>query len=83
MAQADVVDAVISTGARLVGLSALMTTTVKAMEETIKQLKSAGCTAPVMVGGAVLTEDFSKEIGADFYAKDAQAAVEIAKRIIG
>ena len=60
-----------------------MTTTVKAMEETITQLKSAGCNSPVMVGGAVLTAEFSQEIGADFYAKDAQAAVEIARKVIG
>ena len=59
-----------------------MTTTVKAMEETIVLLKESGCNAPVMVGGAVLTEEFSAQIGADFYAKDAQAAVEIARKVI-
>lgn len=80
---AEIVDAVVSTGAKLVGLSALMTTTVKAMEETIARLKAAGCNSPVMVGGAVLTAEFSQEIGADFYAKDAQAAVEIARKVIG
>ena len=78
-----VVKAAQEKGAKLVGLSALMTTTVKAMQETIEKLKLAGCTAPVMVGGAVLTADFSQEIGADFYARDAQAAVEIAKKVIG
>ncbi len=78
-----IVDTVQQTGAQLVGLSALMTTTVKAMRETIEKLKIAGNTAPVMVGGAVLTAEFAQEIGADFYAKDAQAAVEIAKAVIG
>lgn len=78
-----VVDTAVEKGAKLVGLSALMTTTVKAMEETISLLKTAGCEIPVMVGGAVLTEDFAKEIGADFYAKDAQAAVEAAKKVMG
>ena len=78
-----VVDKAVATGAKLVGLSALMTTTVKAMEETIVLLKQSGCNVPVMVGGAVLTEEFSAQIGADFYAKDAQAAVEIAKKVLG
>lgn len=78
-----VVEEAVRTGARLVGLSALMTTTVKAMEETIVLLKQSGCNVPVMVGGAVLTEEFSSRIGADFYAKDAQAAVEIARKVIG
>ena len=77
-----IVTKAVETGARLVGLSALMTTTVKAMEETIVLLKESGCNAPVMVGGAVLTEEFSAQIGADFYAKDAQAAVEIARKVI-
>ena len=76
-----VVEAAVNNGAKLVGLSALMTTTVKAMEETIALLRGTGI--PVMCGGAVLTEDFSAQIGADYYAKDAQAAVAIAKKIIG
>lgn len=78
-----VVQAAAEKGAKLVGLSALMTTTVKSMEQTIQLLKADGIDVPVMVGGAVLTEDFAKKIGADFYAKDAQASVEIAKKIIG
>ena len=77
-----VVTTAVEKGAKLVGLSALMTTTVKAVEETIALLKETGMSIPVMVGGAVLTAEFAKEIGADFYAKDAQAAVEIAKKII-
>lgn len=76
-----VVGAAISRKAQLVGLSALMTTTVKAMEETITLLK-AQADIPVMVGGAVLTEEFSRQIGADFYASDAQAAVAIARKTI-
>ena len=71
----------VNNGAKLVGLSALMTTTVKAMEETIALLRGTGI--PVMCGGAVLTEDFSAQIGADYYAKDAQAAVAIVKKVIG
>ena len=78
-----VADTAISSGAKLVGLSALMTTTVKAMGQTITLLKNSRADIPVMVGGAVLTADFASQIGADFYAKDAQAAVEIAKKVMG
>jgi len=68
---------------KLVGLSALMTTTVKGMEDTIKALRQAGVDTKVMVGGAVLTEEYAKMVGADFYAKDAQAAVKIAGSVLG
>ena len=75
--------AVRETGCRLLGLSALMTTTVPAMERTIRLVReqSPGCL--VMVGGAVLTEDHAKRIGADFYARDAKAAADIAKKALG
>ena len=78
-----VVQAVRETGAPLVGLSALMTTTVASMAETIRQLRSEGLPCRIMVGGAVLTEAYAKEIGADFYAKDAKASADIAKQILG
>lgn len=78
-----VVEAVQQTGAKLVGLSALMTTTVVSMEETIQALHEAGCDCKIWVGGAVLTEDYAKQIGADFYAKDAKQSVDIAKKILG
>ena len=71
------------TGAKLVGLSALMTTTVVHMEETIQALRDAGCDCKIMVGGAVLTEEYAKQIGADFYAKDAKQSVDIAKIVLG
>ena len=67
----------------LIGLSALMTTTVRSMEETIKALRIDGYTGKVFVGGAVLTPDSAERIGADFYAKDAKESVEIAKKILG
>ena len=69
--------------ARLVGLSALMTTTLVSMEQTIKALRESGCGCRIWVGGAVLTPEYAREIGADFYAKDAQQSVEIAKEILG
>lgn len=75
-----VVQAVREHGARLVGLSALMTTTVKAMEQTIALLHEQVPGAAVFVGGAVLTADYAREIGADYYGKDAAEAARIAER---
>ncbi len=77
-----VVEAVKESGAPLVGLSALMTTTVASMAETIRQLRAA-VPCRVMVGGAVLTESYAMEIGADYYAKDAKASADIAKALLG
>lgn len=68
---------------KLIGLSALMTTTVPAMEETIKLLKQQGLDAKVCVGGAVLTQEYADMIGADKYAKDAMDTVRYAGEIIG
>ncbi len=80
---AAVVEAARKHEAPLVGLSALMTTTLKSMAETIAQLHSASLPCKIMVGGAVLTPDYAQEIHADFYAKDAKESVDIAKRVIG
>ena len=79
----EVVQAVKQHHARLVGLSALMTTTLVSMEQTIKALRESGCGCRIWVGGAVLTPEYAREIGADFYAKDAQQSVAIAKEILG
>ncbi len=68
---------------KLVGLSALMTTTVPAMEETIKQLRAACPGTKVVVGGAVLTQEYADMIGADKYAKDAMETVRYAEEIFG
>jgi len=70
-------------GVKLVGLSALMTTTLGAMEETIQLVKAACPNCKVVVGGAVLTADYAEKIGADFYAKDAMDTVAVAKQIVG
>ena len=78
----DVVDAVRRTGAGLVGLSALMTTTLPAMENTIRLLRAAAPVCRVVVGGAVLTPEYAAHIGADYYAKDAKAAVDAAKKAL-
>ncbi len=78
-----VVDAAIEHNAKLVGLSALMTTTLVSMEETIKLLRQNNVDCKVVVGGAVLTADYAKQIGADYYAKDAKETVDIAKVVLG
>ncbi len=69
------------TGARLVGLSALMTTTLQSMEETVSLLKRELPKVKVIVGGAVLTKDYAEKIGADAYGKDAMEAVRYAEKI--
>lgn len=76
-----VVDAAIKYDVRLVGLSALMTTTLKSMENTIKLLRERNVNCKVVVGGAVLTSEYAEKIGADFYAKDAKETVDIAKQV--
>lgn len=78
-----VVDAAVKYNAKLVGLSALMTTTLKSMENTIKLLRENNVDCKIVVGGAVLTPEYAKKIGADFYAKDAKETVDIARRVYG
>ena len=78
-----VVEAVRQTGAKLVGLSALMTTTVPNMQATIEALHAANLDCKVMVGGAVLTPDYARDIGADYYCKDAKASADLAKQLLG
>lgn len=75
-----VLDKVIETGCKLVGLSALMTTTVPSMEATIKLLKAYDPEITVVVGGAVLNQEYADMIGADFYAKDAMDTVRFAQK---
>lgn len=65
---------------QLIGLSALMTTTVVSMQDTITALRKAGCTASIMVGGAVLNSEYAQMVGADFYVRDAQESVKVAKQ---
>lgn len=77
----DIVDKVVELHAELVGLSALMTTTVPAMEETIKLLRERAPWAKIVVGGAVLTKEYADDIGADKYAKDAMETVRYAELI--
>ena len=76
-----VVDAAIKYDVRLVGLSALMTTTLKSMENTIKLLRENNVNCKVVVGGAVLTPEYAEKIGADYYARDAKETVDIARQV--
>ena len=78
-----VVNTVREKDVHLVGLSALMTTTLKSMEETIRALHDAKLDCKIMVGGAVLTPEYAKKIGADWYARDAKQSADIAKEFFG
>lgn len=79
----EVVDAARQSGAKLVGLSALMTTTLPSMAETIAALRQQNIVCKVVVGGAVLTPEYAMQIGADYYTKDAMRSVEVAKEVYG
>jgi len=78
-----IVEAAVENQIRLVGLSALMTTTVPSMEETIRQLRAKAPWVKVMVGGAVLTEEYARSMGADRYCRDAMASVNYAEEVLG
>ena len=80
---ATIVNAVQTQHIRLVGLSALMTTTLPAMEETIRQLRALPHPPAIMVGGAVVTPEYARRMGADYYSKDARQSVEIAREVLG
>ena len=69
-----------ATGIKLIGMSALLTTTMPAMEKTIKALKDAGVKAKILIGGAPVTQGYADKIGADGYAADAATAVDVAKK---
>jgi 5-methyltetrahydrofolate--homocysteine methyltransferase len=79
------VDAVKESGAKLVGLSTLLTTTLPAMETTVRALRQAKLSHAlyVMVGGAPVTDSYAQQIGADGYAPDASAAAGLARRLVG
>ena len=76
------VEQIKSTGAELVGLSALLTTTMPGMEKTVKAIKDAGLDVKIMIGGAPITQGYSDKIGADAYSADAASAVDVAKKLI-
>jgi len=77
------IDAVKENGAQLVGLSALLTTTMPAMKETVEAMREQGLDVKVMVGGAPITDAFAEEIGADGFSPDAASAVDLARELVG
>jgi len=77
------VEAAKESGAQVVALSALLTTTMPQMAEAIKALKDAGLEVKTMIGGAPVTQSYADEIGADGYSPDAASAVDLAKELIG
>ena len=79
----DIVQETLRHNIKLVGLSALMTTTVKSIKDTVDSLREAGADCKVMAGGAVLNEEYAKMVGADYYAKDAAESAKIAKEVFG
>ena len=68
---------------KLIGLSALMTTTLPAMEATIGQIRKAGHDTPIVIGGAVVTEEYARQIGANAYAANAMEGVRVVKELLG
>ncbi|UCC97949.1 MAG: corrinoid protein [Phycisphaerales bacterium] len=76
------VEQIKASNAHLIGMSALLTTTMPGMERTIQALKDAGVSAKVMIGGAPVTQDYADKIGADGYAPDAASAVDMAKSLV-
>ncbi len=86
-----VVDTAVKQDIKMIGLSALMTTTLKSMEDTIALVRSTkelqnpdgSSKCVIFVGGAVLTEDYAMKIGADYYCRDAKASVDTAKKVLG
>ena len=79
----DIIRTAEENNAALIGLSALMTTTMQEMKQVIRLAKEAGLPAKIIIGGAVITQEYADEIHADGYAKDAADAVRLAKRLLG
>lgn len=83
VAPETVVEAALATGAPLVGLSSLMTTTAQNIAVTIRALRQAGAACKIMVGGAVVTQSFADQIGADYYTHDAAQSAKVAAEVFG
>lgn len=77
-----IVDTAMKEDAKVIGLSALMTTTMMRMKDVVELAKEKGCTAKIVIGGAAITESFADEIGADGYSKDAAECVRLVERLL-
>lgn len=82
IAPEEIVRVAMEEDAAVIGLSALMTTTMMRMQDVVDECKARGCQAKVVIGGACITEDFAEEIGADAYAKDAADTVRVVERLL-
>ena len=78
----EIVRVAMEENAAVIGLSALMTTTMMRMQDVVDECKACGCKAKIVIGGACITEDFAVEIGADAYAKDAADTVRVVERLL-
>ncbi|MBR5359927.1 MAG: B12-binding domain-containing protein, partial [Lachnospiraceae bacterium] len=78
-----IIDTAIKENAEIIALSALMTTTMREMDEVVKACRAAGCNAKIIIGGAVTTQEYADEIGADGYSSDAADCVKTCKRLLG
>ena len=78
----EIVEKAIEAKAAIIGLSALMTTTMQEMKEVVAYAKQRNCDAKIIIGGAVITEDYKEQIGAHGYAKDAAEAVKVVKNLL-
>ena len=79
----EIIDSAIMNHAAIIGLSALMTTTMQEMKAVVDYAKEKNCSAKIMIGGAVITEDYMEQIGAHGYAKDAAEAVKVVRKLLG
>jgi 5-methyltetrahydrofolate--homocysteine methyltransferase len=79
----DILDKAVETNAAVIGLSALMTTTMMEMKHVVELAKEQKVKSKIIIGGAVVTDGFAKEIGADGYSEDAREAVKLVNRLLG
>ena len=78
-----IVQTALDTNAQVIGLSALMTTTMMRMKDVVELAKERGCTSKIIIGGACITDSFAQEIGADGYSADAASCVKLVQRLLG
>lgn len=79
----EIVDTAMRENAKVIGLSALMTTTMMRMKEVVDLAKEKGCESKIVIGGAAITDSFAEEIGADGYSSDAADCVKLVERLLG
>ena len=79
----EIVDRAIAEQAAVIGLSALMTTTMMRMKDVVETAKKKGCASKIVIGGACITDSFAREIGADGYSKDAADCVRLVQKLLG